>query len=113
MTGTQRRLSPAIQMDMKVHGLPAVEILKQLSKSQLQAASSSLDHMLRNSAQPRTAISEYAPRIERLKSTQIRSVPVIGKGGETINKITGETGAQIDIAEDGLITVAASDTAKN
>ena len=110
VTGTKDGIT-AIQMDMKVHGLP-VEILKTAIEKATPGRKFILDHMLETLAQPRTAISEYAPRIEKIKINPDKIGTIIGKGGETINKITGETGAQIDIAEDGLITVAASDTAK-
>jgi len=56
--------------------------------------------------------SPYAPRIEKIKINPEKIGAVIGKGGEMINKITSETGAQIDIKDDGLITVAAADTSK-
>lgn len=110
VTGTKDGIT-AIQMDMKVHGLP-VEILKMAIEKSTPGRKFILDHMLETLAQPRAAISEFAPRIEKIKINPEKIGTVIGKGGETINKITSETGAQIDIAEDGLITVAASDTAK-
>jgi polyribonucleotide nucleotidyltransferase len=53
--------------------------------------------------------SPYAPRIEKIKINPDKIGAVIGKGGEVINKITAETGAMIDIKEDGLITVASPD----
>lgn len=110
VTGTKDGIT-AIQMDMKVHGLP-VKILKTAIEKATPGRKFILDHMLETLAQPRAAISEFAPRIEKIKINPDKIGTIIGKGGETINKITGETGAQIDIAEDGLITVAASDTAK-
>jgi polyribonucleotide nucleotidyltransferase len=51
-------------------------------------------------------MSPYAPRIEKIKINPDKIGAVIGKGGEVINKITAETGAEIDIKDDGLITVA-------
>jgi polyribonucleotide nucleotidyltransferase len=62
-------------------------------------------------AESRKNLSPYAPRIEKIKINPDKIGAVIGKGGEVINKITAETGAEIDIKEDGLITVAASDAA--
>jgi polyribonucleotide nucleotidyltransferase len=59
--------------------------------------------------EPRAKISDYAPRIEKVKINPEKIGMVIGKGGETINKITSETGAQIDIADDGLVTIAGVD----
>jgi polyribonucleotide nucleotidyltransferase len=66
--------------------------------------------MIETLAAPRTTLSPYAPRIEKIKINPDKIGAVIGKGGEVINKITAETGAEIDIKEDGLITVAAADT---
>ena len=60
---------------------------------------------------PRPSLSPYAPRIEKIKINPDKIGAVIGKGGEVINKITAETGAEIDIKEDGLITVASPDGA--
>ena len=62
-------------------------------------------------AEPRKSLSPFAPRIEKIKINPEKIGAVIGKGGEVINKITSETGAMIDIKDDGLITVAATDTA--
>ncbi len=66
--------------------------------------------MLTTLAAPKPTLSPYAPRIEKIKINPEKIGAVIGKGGEVINKITAETGAEIDIKDDGLITVAASDT---
>jgi polyribonucleotide nucleotidyltransferase len=68
--------------------------------------------MLTIIAAPRLSLSPHSPRIEKIKINPEKIGAVIGKGGEVINKITAETGAQIDIKEDGLITVAAADTDK-
>lgn len=109
VTGTSEGIT-AIQMDMKVHGLP-VEILSQAIEKAKPGRDHILQHMISTLAAPRDAISPYAPRIEKIKINPEKIGAVIGKGGEVINKITAETGAEIDIKEDGLITVAASDTA--
>lgn len=110
VTGTASGIT-AIQMDMKVHGLP-VDILRQALTEAKPGRSHILAHMLETLATSRDAISPYAPRIEKIKINPEKIGAVIGKGGEVINKITAETGAEIDIKDDGLITVAASDTAK-
>lgn len=108
VTGTSEGIT-AIQMDMKLHGLP-VAILKQAIQGSKNGRAHILAHMLTTLAAPRPALSPYAPRIEKIKINPDKIGAVIGKGGEVINKITAETGAEIDIKEDGLITVAASDT---
>ena len=108
VTGTEKGIT-AIQMDMKVHGLP-VSVLRQALEAAKPGRAHILAHMLTTIATPKPNLSPYAPRIEKIKINPDKIGAVIGKGGEVINKITAETGAQIDIKEDGLITVAASDT---
>lgn len=110
VTGTEKGIT-AIQMDMKVHGLP-VSILRQAIDKAKPGRAHILAHMLTTLAAPRVELSPYAPRIEKIKINPDKIGAVIGKGGEVINKITKETGAEIDIKEDGLITVAAADTEK-
>jgi polyribonucleotide nucleotidyltransferase len=109
VTGTEKGVT-AIQMDMKVHGLPA-KILRQALETAKPGREHILKHMLTTLAAPKPTLSPYAPRIEKIKINPDKIGAVIGKGGEVINKITKETGAQIDIKDDGLITVASSDTA--
>ena len=109
VTGTKNGIT-AIQMDMKVHGLP-VEILKEAISKAKSGRAHILEHMLETIAQPRETLSPYAPRIEKLMVNPDKIGAIIGKGGETINKITSETGAEIDIKDDGLVTVSAIDTA--
>lgn len=109
VTGTSEGIT-AIQMDMKVHGLP-VEILRQALEKSKAGRAHILEHMVTTLAEPRAELSPYAPRIEKIKINPDKIGAVIGKGGEVINKITAETGAMIDIKEDGLITVAGQDAA--
>ena len=109
VTGTAKGIT-AVQMDMKLHGLP-VEILAEAIKKSTPGRMHILEHMLTTLAAPREALSPYAPRIEKIKINPEKIGAVIGKGGEVINKITAETGAMIDIKDDGLITVASNDTA--
>jgi polyribonucleotide nucleotidyltransferase len=108
VTGTEAGIT-AIQMDMKVHGLP-VKVLKEALTQSKPGRMFILKHMLETLDEPRKALSPYAPRIEKIQINPDKIGAVIGKGGDVIKKITAETGAQIDIAEDGLITVAAVDT---
>jgi polyribonucleotide nucleotidyltransferase len=105
--GTSKGLT-ALQMDMKVHGLP-VEILKEALLAGRTGRAHILESMVATLDKPRTELSQYAPRIEKIKINPEKIGAVIGKGGEVINKITAETGAMIDIKEDGLITVAGAD----
>lgn len=104
VTGTSKGIT-ALQMDMKVHGLP-VAVLRQAIEQSKAGRAHILQHMLSVLAAPRETLSPYAPRIEKLKIDPDKIGAVIGKGGEVINKITSETGAEVDIKEDGLITIA-------
>ena len=96
-------------MDMKVHGLP-VDILEKAINQSKAGRAFILDHMTQILAEPRKTISPWAPRIEKIKINPDKIGALIGKGGETIKKITSETGAEIDIEEDGLVTVSAVNT---
>jgi polyribonucleotide nucleotidyltransferase len=97
-------------MDMKVHGLP-VEILEKAIEQSKNGRKVILDHMMSVIDAPAEGLSPYAPRIEKMMVKPEKIGSIIGKGGETINKITSETGAKIDIEDSGLVTVASSDTA--
>ena len=109
-TGTTEGIT-ALQMDMKVHGLP-VDILRDALKQAKQGRAKILTHMLQTIAEPRAELSPYAPRIEKLLVNPDKIGSIIGKGGETINKITSETGVEIDIDESGLVTFASTDSEK-
>ena len=110
VTGTTEGVT-ALQMDMKVHGLP-VSVLSEAIKKAHDGRMFILKHMLSVLDAPRDHLSPYAPRIEKLMVNPDKIGTIIGKGGETINKITAETGAEINIEENGLVTVAAADTEK-
>lgn len=107
VTGTEKGIT-ALQMDMKVHGLPT-EILREALEKGKVGRMKILEHMVEVIAQPRESLSPYAPQIEKIMVKPEKIGAIIGKGGETINRITAETGAQIDINDDGLVTIAATD----
>jgi len=106
-TGTELGVT-ALQMDMKVHGLP-VEVLRKAILRAKEGREKIMEHMLSILPAPRKELSQYAPRIEKLMINPDKIGAVIGKGGETIREITSTTGAEIDIADDGLVTIAAVD----
>ena len=108
VTGTEKGIT-ALQMDMKVHGLP-VNILEKALDQSKSGREHILNHMLSIITEPKNHISPHAPRIEKIKINPEKIGAIIGKGGETINKITSETGAEIDIKDDGLVTVSAVNT---
>ncbi len=105
-TGSKNGIT-ALQMDMKVHGLP-VSVLEKAILTSKKGREHILRHMLSVISEPKKSLSPYAPRIEKIKINPEKIGAIIGKGGETINKITSETGAEVDIKEDGLITIASS-----
>ena len=108
VTGTEKGIT-ALQMDMKVHGL-SVDILRQALLQGKEGRAFILKHVLETIPKVRESLSPYAPRIEKLMINPEKIRDVIGKGGETINKIIAETGAEIDIRDNGLVMVAAPDT---
>lgn len=107
-TGSKNGIT-ALQMDMKVHGLP-VSVLEKAILTSRKGREHILRHMLSVISEPKKSLSPYAPRIEKIKINPEKIGAIIGKGGETINKITSETGAEVDIKEDGLITIASSNS---
>jgi polyribonucleotide nucleotidyltransferase len=109
VTGTAKGIT-ALQMDMKVHGL-GVDVLKKALLQGKEGRAHILEHMLSVLPGPRKELSPYAPRIEKMMIKPEKIREVIGKGGEMINKIIAETGAEIDINDDGLVTIAAVDGA--
>jgi polyribonucleotide nucleotidyltransferase len=98
----------ALQMDMKVHGLP-IEVLKKALEQGKTGRDEILQHMLTTLAEPRKELSPYAPRVEAIQINPEKIRDVIGKGGETINKIIAETGAEIDIKDDGIVMISSPD----
>jgi polyribonucleotide nucleotidyltransferase len=110
VTGTTEGIT-ALQMDMKVHGLP-VEIMEKAIKQSHEGRMFILKHILSVIPEPRKEISKYAPQIEKIMVKPEKIGSIIGKGGETINKITSETGAQVDIDDSGLVTVSGTDPEK-
>lgn len=106
VTGTPKGIT-ALQMDMKVHGLP-VDVLKQALEQGKAGREHILKHMQSIIDKPKE-MSPYAPRVESIQINPDKIREVIGKGGETIQKITGETGADIDIKDDGTVMIASPD----
>lgn len=107
VTGTKNGIT-ALQMDMKVHGL-GIDVLSKALDNAKNGRAKILAHMLETIAEPRKELSPHAPRIDTISINPERIRDVIGKGGETINKIIAETGAEIDIKDDGTVMIASSD----
>ncbi len=109
VTGTSEGIT-ALQMDMKVHGLPTEILAKALMQGR-EGRAEILAHMESVINTPKD-ISPYAPRVESIQINPDKIREIIGKGGETIQRITGDTGTEIDIKDDGTVMIASPDKAK-
>ena len=105
VTGTEKGIT-ALQMDNKARGL-SVEILARALGQAKRGRAHILAAMLEQIAAPREELSDYAPRIETIHIPVDKIRDVIGSGGKVVRGIQEETGAQIDIQEDGTIHIAA------
>lgn len=98
----------ALQMDIKIQGI-TLEIMKTALEQAKTGRAAILEHMLKTLDKPRTELHPNAPRVESIKIDVDQIREVIGKGGETIQKITAETGTEIDIDDDGVVMIASKD----
>ena len=105
VTGTENGIT-ALQMDNKARGL-SVEILARALEQAKRGRAHILKAMLNEIAAPREQLSDYAPRIETIHIPVDKIRDVIGSGGKVVRGIQEETGASIDIQEDGTIHIAA------
>ena len=95
----------AMQLDIKTSGLSRDVFAKTLAQARA-ARLKILEVMAQVLAAPRTSLSPHAPRIITIQINPDKIRDVIGPGGKVINKITAETGAKIDIEQDGRVLVA-------
>ncbi|GAB4087451.1 polyribonucleotide nucleotidyltransferase [Hydrogenophaga soli] len=101
----------ALQMDIKIQGITK-EIMQVALAQAKEARMHILGKMQDAMGEAKAEVSNFAPRLYTLKINPEKIRDVIGKGGATIRALTEETGTQIDIAEDGTITIASTDSAK-
>lgn len=104
VAGTDKGVS-ALQMDIKIQGITE-EIMKVALAQAKQGRLHILGEMAHALTAPRAELSEFAPRLITIKIHPDKIREVIGKGGSVIQAITKETGTQIDIQDDGTITIA-------
>ena len=110
VAGTKKGIT-AIQMDLKNDGL-TMAIIKEALETTYDARCQILDQiMLPAIAEPRKEVSKYAPKMLTMHINPDRIREVIGKGGSVIQKIVADTGAKIDIDDDGTIHIASPDAA--
>ena len=101
----------ALQMDIKIQGITK-EIMQVALAQAKEARLHILGKMVEAMGTANTEISQFAPRLYTMKINPEKIRDVIGKGGATIRGLCEETGCQINIAEDGVITIASTDGAK-
>ena len=107
VTGTSKGIT-ALQMDNKARGL-SLDILSRALEQAKSGRAFILNAMLAEINAPRAQLSDYAPRIETIHIPQDKIREVIGTGGKVVRGIQDETGATIEILEDGTIRIAAVD----
>ena len=100
----------ALQMDIKIQGITE-EIMKVALEQAKRGRLHILGEMANSLTQARSELSDFAPRLITIKIHPDKIREVIGKGGSVIQAITKETGTQIDIQDDGTITIASVDAA--
>ena len=101
----------ALQMDMKITGL-SMEVIAKAIQQALPARMHILEEMLKAIEEPRKELSPYAPRLLTMKIDPDLIGMVIGPSGKTIKAITEQTGAKIDIEDDGKVIIAAVEAEK-
>ena len=107
LSGTKTGIT-SLQMDLKIEGVSR-EIMKEALEKAKQARLFILDKMEEAIKEPRKGVSVYAPKIVALKIPKEKIGEVIGGGGRVIKKIIETTGAEIDIDDDGEVTISSVD----
>lgn len=110
IAGTEKGVT-AVQMDMKVAGLPH-KVMEEALEQARQARLAILKEMLKIIGKTRGEISKYAPKVAYLKIPVEKIGAVIGPGGKMIKSIIGKTGTAVDVKEDGTVNISGSDEAK-
>ena len=108
--GTAKGIT-ALQMDIKIHGVTR-EVLSEALAQANKARAEIREVIEKAIPAPRAEVSKYAPKMVSFKIDTSKIREVIGKGGETIQGIIRDTGAQIDVEEDGTVTIYHSDKEK-
>ena len=109
VAGTSEGIT-ALQMDIKVSGI-SQEIFRQALAQAKDGRAFILNHMLGTLAEPRTELNPNAPRMTRVSIPVDKIGALIGPGGKTIRSIVETTGASVDVENDGVVTIGASDAA--
>ena len=100
----------ALQMDIKIQGITE-QILREALTQAKKARFEILEELTSTIAEPRKELSPYAPKIEMISIHPDKIKVVIGRGGETINSIIDATGVNIDLDQEGHVSIASTDAA--
>lgn len=108
VTGTHKGIT-AIQMDIKIHGLTRPIVEEAIARTR-EARLYIMDEVMSKAiAEPRKEVNEWAPKIEQITIDPSKIGDVVGQKGKTINEIIDRTGVQIDITDDGAVSVCGTD----
>lgn len=102
----------AIQMDIKIHGLTRAIVEQAIAQCKEARETIINDVLVPCIAEPREEVSKYAPKIEFLQIDPEKIGDVVGQRGKTINEIIARTGVQIDIEDDGRVSICGDDKEK-
>jgi polyribonucleotide nucleotidyltransferase len=109
VTGTSKGIT-ALQMDMKIEGI-TIDTMRSALQQAKEGRLHILGKMIETLSAPRQDLNPFAPRIITMKINQDKIKDVIGSGGKVIRSIVEQTGAKIDIEDDGTINIASADEA--
>src|SRR5699024_9284473 len=109
VAGTEKGIT-AIQMDIKVEGL-SESILREALAQAREGRGRILENMLATLSEPQPQLSKYAPKVEVMHINPDKIRDVIGPGGKKTNEINDETGAKLDIEQDGTVYIGHSNSA--
>ncbi len=109
VTGTSHGIT-ALQMDMKIEGI-TIDVMRRALQQAKDGRLFILGKMLETLSAPRSTLNPFAPRIISMQINPDKIKDVIGSGGKVIRSIVEQTGAKIDIEDDGTINIASSDEA--
>ena len=109
VTGTHKGIT-AIQMDIKIHGLTRPIVEGAIARCK-DAREFIMNGVMKDAiAEPRETVNEYAPKIDYLQIDPEKIGEVVGQRGKTINEIIKRTGVQIDIEDDGSVSICGNDS---
>lgn len=104
VAGTEKGIT-AIQLDVKIEGLTDAQVSEILARART-ARMKILEIIVNTLPSSRTAVSEYAPKIEQIQVPVDKIGEVIGPGGKNIKAIIAQTGADVDINDDGIVSIS-------